>query len=63
MNIVAIFLYLLPITIIISIQEVATEAWMLTILGEERAKGGFAFRFGKGLGYWIGFPAFTRFHS
>ena len=54
----------LPIfTIILTIQEVAVEVWQLTILGEHKTKGGFAFWMGAGLGLWVGWPLFTRFNS
>jgi hypothetical protein len=54
---------MLPVTIILTIQETAVEAWMLTILGEKRTKGGFAIWMGMGAGWYIGYPVFTRFHS
>jgi hypothetical protein len=54
---------MLPVTIILTIQETAVEAWMLTILGEKRTKGGFAIWMGMVTGWYIGYPIFTRLHS
>jgi hypothetical protein len=54
---------MLPVTIILTIQETAVEAWLLTILGEKRTKGGFAIWMGMGSGWYIGYPIFTRLQS
>lgn len=50
---------LLPITIVMTFQEVAVEAWMLTILGDQREKGGYAVWLGIGAGIWTGYPLFS----
>jgi hypothetical protein len=54
---------MLPVTIILTIQETAVEVWMLTILGEKSTKGGFAIWMGKVAGWYIGYPIFTRLNS
>jgi len=62
-NITAILAHLLPITIAMTFQEVAVEAWMITILGKDRQKGGFAVWIGTGAGWWTGYPLFSCLHG
>ena len=59
LNIKAIFLYLLPINILMAFQDAATDAWVLTILGKEKQKGGLALLFGYSGGFWAGYPLFS----
>jgi hypothetical protein len=54
---------MLPITTILTIQETAVEVWMLTILGEKSTKGGFAIWMGNLVGWYIGYPIFTKLQS
>lgn len=44
-------------------QEVAVEAWMLTILGKDRQKGGFCIWLGIGAGWWTGYPFFSALNT
>lgn len=54
---------MLPVTICMTIQEVAVEAWILTILGENKAKGSFSINLGIAIGFWVSYPVFTMLSS
>lgn len=60
----SIFFFLLIIATLLSFQDVACDAWMLTILGsEKKVYGSYARWLGDGAGYVIGYNFFTLLNS